>query len=407
MDILKFEQEKLSRKADLTQTIADVQKSLDLLTTARHTIANDPPSASMTLAKLQNPVKQSFDAIHNDLKHIYDGLGKYQKALEKHTKTALVPASDHDVLRTQRNSLHRAIAIHLLREGQFSVASTFLSEACSGSPERPPPGPRDSRMDGSYDLSILMSSESLHLHFAEMYNILHAIQQTCDLLPAIAWAKQHRDMLEARGSNLEFELGRLQFIWLFTGGHTGDSNAGMFNALRYARKEFGCFQGRYFREIKQLCGAMAYKPNLPRSPYKHLFHDPSAWEDVSKSFTREFCSVLGLSADSPLYLAATAGAIALPTLLKMASIMKEKKTEWTSENELPVEIPLPPGFHFHSIFVCPVSKEQSTEQNPPMMLPCCHVIAQESLMRISKGTRFKCPYCPCESHPREAMRVYL
>lgn len=42
-----------------------------------------------------------------------------------------------------------------------------------------------------------------------------------------------------------------------------------------------------------------------------------------------------------------------------------------------------------------------------MMLPCGHVIAQESLERLSKGTRFKCPYCPTESHPREARRVRL
>lgn len=42
-----------------------------------------------------------------------------------------------------------------------------------------------------------------------------------------------------------------------------------------------------------------------------------------------------------------------------------------------------------------------------MMLPCGHVIAHESLDRISKGTRFKCPYCPCESQPNDAKRVYL
>ena len=37
----------------------------------------------MTLAKLQNPVKQSFEAINSDLKDVYKGLGNYSKALDK------------------------------------------------------------------------------------------------------------------------------------------------------------------------------------------------------------------------------------------------------------------------------------------------------------------------------------
>ncbi len=31
---------------------------------------------------------------------------------------------------------------------------------------------------------------------------------------------------------------------------------------------------------------------------------------------------------------------------------------------------------FYSIFACPVSKEQSSEENPPMMLPCGHVLCK-------------------------------
>lgn len=72
-----------------------------------------------------------------------------------------------------------------------------------------------------------------------------------------------------------------------------------------------------------------------------------------------------------------------------------------------IEIPLPPAYHFHSIFVCPVSKEQATDTNPPMMMPCGHVLAKDSLDRISKGARFKCPYCPNESNPSQARKVYL
>ena len=44
---------------------------------------SDPSTTSVTLAKLQNPVKQSFDSINNDLKEVYKGLGNYGKALEK------------------------------------------------------------------------------------------------------------------------------------------------------------------------------------------------------------------------------------------------------------------------------------------------------------------------------------
>ncbi|KAI9752231.1 MAG: hypothetical protein M4579_005707 [Chaenotheca gracillima] len=299
--------------------------------------------------------------------------------------------------------------MHLLREGQFSVASTFLTEAASNPPQAvPTPGTPNPYSSASQEIDVgSFSSESLAQQFSNMYHILHELRTEHNLLPAIEWARANSNKLEARGSNLEFELGRLQFVWLFLSGDSPNGPEGLQRALEYARREFGGFQDRYLREIKQLSGAMAFRPNLSQSPYRRLFQNQSAWEEVANSFTREFCSLLGLSADSPLYVAATAGAIALPTLLKLASIMKEKKTEWTTQNELPVEISLPPSYHFHSIFVCPVSKEQSTEQNPPMMMPCGHVIAQESLSRLSKGSHFKCPYCPTESHAKDAKKVFL
>lgn len=173
-----------------------------------------------------------------------------------------------------------------------------------------------------------------------MYYILSQLKERRNLLPAIEWSRENREALEARGSNLEFELCRLQFVWLYHGqsdtlggNHVpGDWQA----AMAYAKREFHAFLPRYLREVQQLMGAMAFCPNLQGSPYSAIFNNPSAWDDVAQFFTREFCSLLGLSADSPLYIAATAGAIALPTLLKLQTIMKAKRTEWTSENELPV-----------------------------------------------------------------------
>lgn len=51
-----------------------------------------------------------------------------------------------------------------------------------------------------------------------------------------------------------------------------------------------------------------------------------------------------------------------------------------------VEIPLPPHLRFHSTFACPVSKEQGTEENPPTLLQCGHVLCLETIMRLAKGT---------------------
>lgn len=318
--------------------------------------------------------------------------------------------------------------MHLLREGQFSVAATFLSEISDKKPRDTAQDTDTAPADNAATLLDIeeVPSDEVRKQFAMMYHILQELKENNNLLPAIQWSRDNKDALEARGSNLEFELCRLQFVWLFRGGHNSQTSisTGRHAALEYARREFHVFMPRYLREIQQLMGAMAFCPNLETSPYRSIFNNPWAWTDVANSFTREFCSLLGLSADSPLYIAATAGAIALPTLLKLQTIMKAKRTEWTTQHELPVsipikldictakpstqvEIPLPPSYLFHSIFVCPVSKEQATDDNPPMMMPCGHVIAQESLRRLGKGSRFKCPYCPSESHPRDARKVVL
>lgn len=358
---------------------------------------------------------------------MHKGQTKLSKALERaFTGEKIVKGSlpeDHDPMGPYPNLINRAIAMHLLREGQFAVASAFIDEAqpqqdvtspLSPSMLRSPtsprsPSPADGSMGTSDDLSALQS-EALQSSFADMYSILSSLRDR-NLLPAIQWARQNCADLEARGSNLEFELCKLQFIWLFKGpsvnGLPDTPENGRSGALQYARENFGRFQHRHLREIQQLSCAMVYASNLPASPYRSIFDINTAFEEVSQSFTREFCSLLGLSAESPLYVAATAGAIALPQLMKFLDKVKGKGTEWTTSQEMAFETPLPRSMVYHSIFVCPVSKEQTTTENPPMILPCGHVLARESLQRLSKGNRFKCPYCPNEGLVKDAKEIIL
>ena len=65
--------------------------------------------------------------------------------------------------------------------------------------------------------------------------------------------------------------------------------------------------------------------------------------------------------------------------------MRERRSEWSQADELPIEVPLAPENRFHSVFACPVSKDQATDANPPMMLNCGHVVAKESLAKLGKA----------------------
>ncbi|KAI5272208.1 RMND5A protein [Aureobasidium subglaciale] len=418
MEALRLEQDKLDKKGNLSRTIEDVQKTIDLLVAARATIAADGTSGAPTLAKLKRPIKASLDQVNSDIKDIYSAHKDYSKALDKKFKPQSMPASHNDALSSQPALINRAIAMHLLREGQFNVAQTFISEAnakphsatSNGSNTKDAHG-WDSLMqdaDGTplYDING-DSAGALQSRFAHMYLVLDALRKNHDLNPAIEWARQHSYQLELRGSNLEFDLCRLRFVELYSQYDPNDHMSGPLKALEYARQTFPNFSARYMRETSSLLGSLAFAPALTSSPYKSVFFNNDAWEHAASSFIREFCAMLGLSEKSPLYTAATAGAIALPVLEKLERVMGEVGGQWTSVNELPVEIPLPHSYLFHSIFVCPVSKEQGTDTNPPMMLPCGHIIAKESLEKISRGNKFKCPYCPVEGHPKEARKVFL
>ncbi|KAG9670186.1 regulator of gluconeogenesis Rmd5, partial [Aureobasidium melanogenum] len=350
MESLRLEQDKLDKKGNLSKTIEDVQKTIDLLVAARETIAADGGAAAPTLAKLKRPVKASLDQVNSDIKDIYSAHKDYSKALDKKFKPQSMPASHHDALSSQPALVNRAIAMHLLREGQFNVAQTFIAEANANpnttATRTAPDG--DSLMEDRHDTHLYDmdgdSAGALQSRFAHMYLVLDALRNKHDLNPAIEWARQHSHQLELRGSNLEFDLCRLRFVELYTRHDPNDHMSGPLQALEYARQTFPNFSARYMRETSSLLGSLAFAPALTSSPYKILSTLPQ----------------------------------------------------------------LPAPLLFHSIFVCPVSKEQGTDANPPMMLPCGHVIAKESLEKISRGNkRFKCPYCPVEGHPKEARKVFL
>ncbi|PVU92383.1 hypothetical protein BB560_006062 [Smittium megazygosporum] len=239
-----------------------------------------------------------------------------------------------------------------------------------------------------------------------------------------------------------------------------DTSGSIFSYYGAARNKLD-----YFEQTRKLMGMLVYAKCLDSSPYKHYFTQ-ATWDELESNIMSAFCSIFGLPQTPPLSSTVNAGTISLPIITKYLQLIQTKakkslgevgvdgdqgeqpKTEtendtsihsyggnisgslnsndlqnesgtsakkWYSNQELSTETPLPDELMFHSLFACPVSKEQSTEENPPMMMPCGHTIGKESLEKLSKNYRsavtnsgkVKCPYCPALSSISQAKRVYF
>ncbi|PON93733.1 Ubiquitin-protein ligase [Trema orientale] len=328
----------------------------------------------LTELKLKLNAISPFHQLEGSQKELNVNLSKFPKLLEK--------TFNPDISKAYRNvdfdyhTVNQIIANHFYQQGFFDLGDSIINEA--GEPE----------------------AAVVKFQFFEMHQILEAMKVR-NLEPALRWVYANRRKLKHNGSNFELKLHSLQYMEILEKGSQAD-------AINYAKTYLAPFAFLYKDEIMKLMGCLAYRGRLTTSPYAELM-SPSHWEKSTEELIQQFCSLLGQSYNSPFGVAIAAGFEGLPTLLKLANVMAAKKQEWQAMKQLPVPVELGKEFQFHSIFVCPVSRDQGSEENPPMLMPCLHVLCKQSIMKLSKSSTrtFKCPYCPAEASVAQCRQLYF
>ncbi|XP_043488427.1 E3 ubiquitin-protein ligase RMND5A isoform X1 [Polistes fuscatus] len=347
------------------------------------------PGQVQVLKQAMSKVRDIVQRLATDHRDLHSTVSKVGKAIDRNFIADFASTSREDVFSGPEKShlLNQVICQHFYRQGMLDIADELATEAG------------------------IKTDEGRKEPFTELNYILDCLKQR-NLEPALEWAKKHREALLAQNSSLEFKLHRLHFIRLVQQGPTKQTEA-----IMYARQNLTQFVGRHEKEVQALMGTLLYLPNgIESSPYSHLL-DPTLWLDIHDVFTKEACTLLGLSVDSPLSVCINSGCTALPALLNIKQVMQQRQVTgiWSGKDELPIEIDLGKQSRYHSVFACPILRQQSTENNPPMKLVCGHVISRDALNKLTNANKYvvsitrrlKCPYCPVEQNPEDARLIYF
>jgi len=357
-----------------------------------NTISNDQ---KLRINDSLSRINQSVSKIAVEHRDLHSSVSKVGKTIDRNFVADYDCTSREDVFSGHEKSslLTDVILQHLYREGKLEIGETLSKE------------------------SGITQYHDIRGPFIELNNILEALKAR-DLGPVLDWVGKNREELNRRGTtllfseyqgirsvkqknSLELRLHKLKFIELLRHGNKME-------AIKYARQNFPSFVSGQEKEVQSLMGAVMYSGEaLEQSPYGDLLA-PSQWQETADMFLRDACALLGLSMESPLSVAVTAGCVALPSLLNIKQVMQQRQVSvWNAKDELPIEIDLGQDCRFHSVFACPILRQQITDHNPPMKLVCGHVISRDALAKLTQGHKLKCPYCPLEQNPSDARQIFF
>lgn len=336
-------------------------------------------ASDIDMTQCLTKIRDTISRISSEHKELHACVSKVGKSIDKNFVSDFSSVFVEGAFDSQcQKEINRAVSEHLLQHGMLDVADSLLQEA------------------------QLDMKDSEREPFLQMHFVLEALKNR-NLSPALDWVISNKDKLSSFDSCLEFKLHKLRFIQILEQGPIHQ-----WEAINYSQN-FAPFGRPFKEEIQFLMGSLLFvKQGLEKSPYSRLFQ-ASMWDEIVEIFMRESCMVMGLPVESPLSTVIKAGCTAIPPLLTLRQVMQQRQFSgvWSAKDELPVEIDLGAECMFHSVFACPILRQQCTDTNPPVRLICGHVISQDALNRLSSVNKVKCPYCPMEQSSSDARPIFF
>ncbi|XP_041981668.1 E3 ubiquitin-protein ligase RMND5A [Aricia agestis] len=339
-----------------------------------------PPEEVKLIVDMIASLKQAVFQMSTDHRELHATVSRVGKSIDRHfiaDYAAVAPKAESFCSDTNRPLMEQAIAQHLYRQGLEDVGDAFIAEA------RIPPVERTCA-------------------FAQLQRCAAALAEG-DPQPALEWVEERAEDLTH--SPLPFTLHRMKALKL-------GREVGVGAAIGYARAVFPAHAARHERALRACVCALAWcTPAAPPPPphYRRLLDPKALGAEAAEVFIRESCALLRLAPLSPLAGAVLVGARVLPALHDIRAKMAHPHViaAW-ADDELPLEVDLgEEGGNYHSVFACPILRQQASDANPPMRLLCGHVISRDALNKLTMGVKLKCPYCPMEQSPSEARQIYF
>jgi len=394
--VIKLNNLKDNMETGIDEQIAAIEKLQRDIAEDNNGEANISSAQRDMVRQVSSKVNESVTRIATEHRDLHSAVSKVGKAIDRNFVSDFDSTSREDVFSgpSKEHLLTEVILQHLYREGRLDISEALSRE------------------------SGIAEYQEQKEPFLELNQILEALKAR-DLGPALDWVKTNREALNMRGttllfsqaggrqsvqqkSSLELRLHKLKFVDLLRQGSKME-------AIKYARQNFPSFVYGQEREVQNLMGAVMYSGHqLEQSPYGQLL-SPAQWQETADLFLRDACALLGLSMESPLTVAVTAGCKALPALLNIKQVMQQRQVSavWNAKDELPIEIELGGECRYHSVFACPILRQQVSDSNPPMKMVCGHVISRDALAKLTQGHKLKCPYCPLEQNPADARQIFF